>query len=193
MKTNFKTKLIKAIAKTEEFFKDEKHQKIVIGVGTFALSLGVSIGVSQLVKPIFLAAVSTNNNPIKRVASKLSLHLVKGIATTMITETLVDFVIGKFKSSVDEAKQSIQDEMDRRAKAEYEAQAAAEKKTRTKHQRPHKTNTQQSADEFVAAFKEFDNAVNGTGEKAAPAKGKSSGGGVFDEFRKQKETNGVNR
>ena len=193
MKTNFKTKLIKAIAKTEEFFKDEKHQKIVIGVGTFALSLGVSIGVSQLVKPIFLAAVSTSNNPIKRVASKLSLHLVKGIATTMITETLVDFVIGKFKSSVDEAKQSIQDEMDRRAKAEYEAQAAAEKKTQSKRQRSHKNNTQQSADEFVAAFKEFDKAVNGTGEKVAPAKGKSSGVGVFDEFRKQKETNGVNR
>ena len=193
MKTNFKTKLIKAIAKTEEFFKDEKHQKIVIGVGTFALSLGVSIGVSQLAKPIFLTAVSTSNNPIKRVASKLSLRLVKGIATTMITETLVDFVIGKFKSSVDEAKQSIQDEMDRRAKAEYEAQAAAEKKTQTKHQRPHKTNTQQSADEFVAAFKEFDKAVNGTGEKASPTKGKSSGGGVFDEFRKQKEINGVNR
>ena len=185
MKTNFKTKLIKAIAKTEEFFKDEKHQKIVIGVGTFALSLGVSIGVSQLAKPIFLTAVSTSNNPIKRVASKLSLHLVKGIATTMITETLVDFVIGKFKSSVDETKQSIQDEMDRRAKAEYEAQAAAEKKTQSKRQRSHKNNTQQSADEFVTAFKDFDNAVNGMG--------KSSGGGVFDEFRKQKETNGVNR
>ena len=193
MKTNFKTKLIKAIAKTEEFFKDEKHQKIVIGVGTFALSLGVSIGVSQLAKPIFLTAVSTSNNPIKRVASKLSLHLVKGIATTMITETLVDFVIGKFKSSVDEAKQSIQDEMDRRVKAEYEAQAAAEKKTQVKRQRPNKTNTQQSADEFVAAFKDFDNAVNGMGKKAAPAKGKSSGVAVLDEFRKQKETNGVNR
>ena len=193
MKTNFKTKLIKAIAKTEEFFKDEKHQKIAIGVGTFALSLGASVGVSQLAKPIFSAAVSTSNNPIKRVASKLSLHLVKGIATTMITETLVDFVIGKFKSSVDEAKQSIQDEMDRRAKAEYEAQAAAEKKTQSKRQRSHNNNTQQSADEFVAAFKEFDKAVNGTDEKAAPAKGKSSGGGVFDEFRKQKETNGVNR
>ena len=193
MKTNFKTKLIKAIAKTEEFFKDEKHQKIVIGVGTFALSLGVSIGVSQLVKPIFLAAVSTSDNPIKHVASKLSLNLVKGIATTMITETLVDFVIGKFKSSVDEAKQSIQDEMDRRVKAEYEAQAAAEKKTQVKRQRPNKTNTQQSVDELVAAFKDFDNAVNGMGKKAAPAKGKSSGVGVFDEFRKQKETNGINR